>query len=762
MPRRVGIFGVSEETLQLMRLLVVNPQLDLTGIWDPQPEAAAALAARVAPEIAGQVASLVSGDLDAFVGDGHLDFVIEGGVSPTFARRFPHAAERGVQILSPLTARLLWGYETATQDRKAELLTALSEVVESVELTIDSDVLFTRMLEIAVGVTGAEGGSLMLLDPERRELWIRVAIGVEEELWQKIRVPLGDGIAGRVAQEARSLLVSGRADRHAFQIVRERLDVESALCVPLVVDGNVIGVLNLHHSTRRDAFSREDLHFMERVARLDAQIIARAEEHETLRNQAARYDAVRNVRQILGGPSPLQERLRALCAFAAERVGGGIASVYLKAADDGDLRLGATSLEGGGLGGEYRIVEGQGIDGAVAARRQPSFLRGADGAIAYSSLPLIAGDRLVGVLSIQSGARPPRGRGAQETLLELAAAVAEGVAQAERETRMAVHANRVNAINETGIRMLSSKELNEVVRLATSSIAMILEADHAILRLQDDETKRFVIRSYFGAADGGVQERLFRLDKQVCVETIRRRTPIRIADLREHPAFESYYGEFHSFLCAPLRRLGRVVGTLSVYDKVATDQFYASAFEDEDLQIFTRFLTYVERGVEGALAHSQARQHRNFDEETGLPNASYLGKRIQEEIARAAGREGALAVAICRIENLDEIGSRANPAQAHRVTLRTADALRSHLRDFDVLGRTGSAEFTVLLPEPGPSPGERIFELARAVADEISKEESLNDPVRVALAFGYAVHPADGSNRDSLLVQAAEPRIRMV
>jgi GAF domain-containing protein len=762
MPRRVGIFGTSEESLQLLRLLVVNPQLELTAVWDEHPEAALGLAHKVAPEIASLVESLLTDDLDAFVGSGNLHAVIEGGATPSFAARFPNAADRGVQILTPLMARLLWGYETATRDRKTELLTALSEVVESVELTIDSEELFTRMLEIAVGVTGAEGGSLMLLDPERRELTIRVAIGVERELWPKIRVPLGDGIAGRVARDARPLLVSGKADRHAFQIVRERLDVESALCVPLVADAGVLGVLNLHHSSRRDAFGEDDLHFMERVARLDAQIIIRAEEHELLRNQAARYDTVRSVHRILGGTEPLLERLRTLCTFAAERVGDGIATVYLVSGDDGDLQLAATSLEGGGFAGEYRVVDGQGIDGRVARTRQPSFLHADDGSVAYVSLPLLAGTHLVGVLSIQTGARPPRGRAAEETLLELAAAAADGIAQSERETRMAMRANRINAINETGIRMISSKELNEVVRLATSSVAMILEADHAVLRLQDDETRRYVIRSYFGAADGHVQERLFKLDKRVCVETIRRRSAVRVADLAEHPAFAAYRGEFKSFLCAPLKRSGRVIGTLSVYDKVESDHFYASAFDDDDLQIFTKFLGYVERGVEGALLHSQARQHRNFDEETGLPNASYLGKRIHEEITRSAGRESSLAVAVCRIENLDEIAKGANPAQAHRVTLRAADALRSHLRDFDVLGKTGRGEFTILMPEPGASPGERIFDLARSVADEISKEESLNDPIRIALAFGYAVHPAEGRDRDALLAMAAEPRIRMV
>jgi diguanylate cyclase (GGDEF)-like protein len=310
--------------------------------------------------------------------------------------------------------------------------------------------------------------------------------------------------------------------------------------------------------------------------------------------------------------------------------------------------------------------------------------------------------------------------------------------------------------------MLSSSEVNEVARLATSSAAMILEADHAVLRLQDAESRRYVIRSYFGSADGQLQERLFKLDKQACVEAIRRHTAIRIPALAEDEVLAPFAEEFSSLLCAPIRRLGRIIGTLSVYDKVAPEHFHASAFDDEDLQIFTTLLTYVERAVDGALYHSQTRQLRNFDEETGLPNAAYVGKRIQEEIARAAGREGALAVTLCRIENLEKISQRVNPAHAHRVTLRTADALRAHLRDFDVLGRTGTAEFTVLLPEPGASPGERVVELSRAVADEVSKQESLNDPLRIALAFGYAEYPSDGRDRDALLARASEARIRMV
>ena len=56
----------------------------------------------------------------------------------------------------------------------------------------------------------------MLLDTEARELRVRVAAGVEPELWPKIRVRIGEGIAGRVAADARPLRLRGKADRQAL------------------------------------------------------------------------------------------------------------------------------------------------------------------------------------------------------------------------------------------------------------------------------------------------------------------------------------------------------------------------------------------------------------------------------------------------------------------------------------------------------------------------------------------------------------------
>jgi diguanylate cyclase (GGDEF)-like protein len=235
-----------------------------------------------------------------------------------------------------------------------------------------------------------------------------------------------------------------------------------------------------------------------------------------------------------------------------------------------------------------------------------------------------------------------------------------------------------------------------------------------------------------------------------------------VRDVGDDPTLGPIESEITSVLSAPLKREGRVIGTLAIYDKVATDRFCVGNFADEDLQLFTKFISYLERAVANAMFYAQTRQYRNFDEETGLPNTNYVTKRIHEEIARSSGREGSLALTICRIENLDEIDRASQGIKSKRVVQRTAEALRAHLRDFDVMGRTDDAEFSVLMPDPGFSPGDRLIALARAVADDVSKDDALNDPIRVALAFGYAIYPDDAADREELIEKAGVARIRMV
>ena len=62
--------------------------------------------------------------------------------------------------------------------------------------------------------------------------------------------------------------------------------------------------------------------------------------------------------------------------------------------------LAATSLSGGGFGGEYRLEPGVGVDGEAVRTETASVLRREDGKIGYAAIPLIAGSQLVGLFGL--------------------------------------------------------------------------------------------------------------------------------------------------------------------------------------------------------------------------------------------------------------------------------------------------------------------------------------------------------------------------
>ena len=206
-----------------------------------------------------------------------------------------------------------------------------------------------------------------------------------------------------------------------------------------------------------------------------------------------------------------------------------------------------------------------------------------------------------------------------------------------------------------------------------------------------------------------------------------------------------------------------MIGTLALYDKVAPDRFFAGAFGDDDLHVFGRLVSYVERGIENALFHaSRAARTRASTRRPGLPNAEYLARRVSQELARAGGAG--------RLGRARHLQAR-QPARAAPAPTRAARSCWC-ARGRSAAHRTCASSTcsrapprtssSALLPDPGAAPEERVTALARAVAEEIAKDEALAGGPRANLAFGYAVHPAEGSDRDALLARARKPRIRMV
>jgi serine phosphatase RsbU (regulator of sigma subunit)/anti-sigma regulatory factor (Ser/Thr protein kinase) len=124
----------------------------------------------------------------------------------------------------------------------------LSELLERIRKSLDVDT-----------------AAVLLLDRERGVLLARAARGLEEEVRQGVQVPLARGFAGRIAAEARPIIIEDLDHADVVNPILRQKGVRSMLGVPIHVEGRVIGVMHIGTLVRRD-FDEDDVTLLQLAA----------------------------------------------------------------------------------------------------------------------------------------------------------------------------------------------------------------------------------------------------------------------------------------------------------------------------------------------------------------------------------------------------------------------------------------------------------------------------------------------------------------
>jgi len=689
---------------------------------------------------------------------------------PALAAHAREARGEGPRVLSTQEARRLWGRAPEARARQAAppralaapiraLVDTLSGLASAFETAGATAAGFEKLLQLGVKALGADGGSLMLLDESGDTLRVRAALGLDAHLWPGIRLPLGEGVAGRVAAGKSPVEIRGPADPERFPGARPRHDRHTALCVPLRGAGQLLGVLNLHLNSPGDAFAPEALGFAQQVGALLADVVERALTQEQTRTHAERFQVQRALRSIFDSGDGLHAQLTAVCRLAAAQAGGGVAQLYMLEEGARRLRLAATSLPTGvPARADLLLPLGEGIEGEVARTQHELRLQGEGGGWLWS-LPLLMDGTLAGVLSLQAGGSLRWEAAREGALRELAERLATALLRAEDERFLAQRESDFEQLADASLRMLASRDLGEVLRLGTAEATRTLAADHAVLRLVDARTGQLAVRSYSGSAEGPLQEALFRLDRQLATDLLARNESRRIEDIAGDEALNAHRESAHSAIATLLRGSERPLGTLAVYDKLDAETLEPIRFEARDLERLERFAQHLEHSLANARLRVRTGGQGLLDEETELPQEPFLERRVREELGRSRAATASFALVSVRIENLEILRGGGSPLRGSTLLRRVADSLRSRIRDFDVLVRCAPDEFGLLLPEPGSTPEERVLDLARSVAEDVAKP-TRGDATRAQLAFGHASFPGDGDDWERLMARAREARIR--
>jgi signal transduction histidine kinase len=170
----------------------------------------------------------------------------------------------------------LFEAERAARERIEHVQAVTDAALAHLEVNELLQVLLPRIRDILKTDTCA----VLLLDEHTNELVARAALGIEEEVEQGVRIPLGAGFAGRVAAEARAMVIDVDSYQVFNPILREK-GIKSMLGVPLIVRGEALGVLHVGALTPR-RFTRAEVDLLQLVAERVALAIERARVHEEL------------------------------------------------------------------------------------------------------------------------------------------------------------------------------------------------------------------------------------------------------------------------------------------------------------------------------------------------------------------------------------------------------------------------------------------------------------------------------------------------
>src|SRR5215212_6026722 len=142
--------------------------------------------------------------------------------------------------------------------------------------------LLAELLNRITEILAADTAAFLLLEPDGEVLRARAAKGVEEEVEQGVRIPVGPGFAGRIAAERRPIFVPDVDHADILNPILRQKGIRSLLGVPLLIEGRVIGVLHVGSLTPRE-FTAGDRELLQLVADRAALAIEHAQVYEQRR-----------------------------------------------------------------------------------------------------------------------------------------------------------------------------------------------------------------------------------------------------------------------------------------------------------------------------------------------------------------------------------------------------------------------------------------------------------------------------------------------
>lgn len=374
--------------------------------------------------------------------------------------------------------------------QKIAILYDASQIVLS---TFDLDEVLQQILSIVRDYFNLEHGCILLIDPQKQDLYIRSQFGRVESDAQ-IRIPLGTGITGTAAKLKRPVYVPDvtKDPRYVMSVKSTR----SELAVPLMVRDEVVGILDCQ-SEHADYFDNDVIDLLTLFSTQASIALQNAQLYSLEQRRSRQLEALNAIARDTSTELDLAKLLPKLCdrirnAFPVDHV-----AVLLLENEQLALRA-----HGGKLTPRVHVGDlipmGSGLCGRALTQKKTvmennvadvaGYIHGFEETVSEMCLPLISAGDPVGVLTLESsrpGAFQPEDLQPLESVADICATAIKNAEHVQRISQMAYIDGLTSIFNR---RHFESKILDEIersMRYPTRWSVVMIDIDH-FKRINDE------------------------------------------------------------------------------------------------------------------------------------------------------------------------------------------------------------------------------------------------------------------------------------
>ncbi|NOH03100.1 MAG: GAF domain-containing protein [Chloroflexi bacterium] len=513
----------------------------------------------------------------------------------TRQRSFSSASIQPYASLADLMAISLERADALEQtERHLREVEALASVNELISSTADIQSFFHALFAKIRQIIGDYSLTVALYDEKTNS----ISIPFSYENGRTVSIepfPLGEGLTSILVHTRQPLMLVEDTERKAEELGAKvsGKPARSWMGAPMLVQNNPIGALIIQDLENEHAFNEDDLKFFTTIAAQVAGVIHNIHLLDESQHRALQLETAAEIAKDISGSLNLDELLIKAVGLIRERFNFYHAAVFLLDLP-GEF---AVIREATGEAGSqmkragYKIgVGSKSIVGFVSGRGELLVVNDTSKDLTYyanpllpdtrseAAIPLRVGERILGVLDVQSTKPFSFSEDNLRSLQILADQLAVAVANTELFAETQEHLSQHRLLHHITSSAASGTTLEEALESAVSGLQVTLGGDRVAILLADREKKVLQAKASIGFAED-VSSVQVEIGKGITGWVAAHRRPLRVRDVHEDPRYIPVSANTRSELAVPLVYRNELLGVLNV----ESEQVDAYSDNDEEM-----------------------------------------------------------------------------------------------------------------------------------------------------------------------------------